>query len=152
MWFIVLSLVVFGFLFIAICRYSDSENIGQGLVLLTLIYGFATAFLVVPVLACTTGLWPDYGEGQREGYMTKISYKGVIWKTWEAQIQVGTGDMAALQEPFSFSTDSQELADKIKNSLGKKVSIHYKQWYIQPYRHGDTSYQLDTVELLEEEN
>lgn len=102
-----------------------------------------------PVVAATTGLLPNYSKGERIGFITKISYEGVIWKTNELQMQVGTGNMAALQEPHPFSC-SAEVATQIKEHIGQKVKIHYTEWSIMPFRKGESGYWVDRIEWLEE--
>lgn len=108
--------------------------------------GVIMAMVFVPLAGVTGGFFDNYSTGTREGFITKVSVKGFIWKTNEAQIQVGTGQMAALQEPFSFSISDPDMALMVESYLGEKVRIEYKQWLIQPYRYGETSY--DCVSIL----
>lgn len=89
-----------------------------------------------------------YSDGTREGYITKVSEKGIYWKTIEGQIQVGTGEMAALQNPFDFSIPKhrKDLQEAITQNLGKKVRINYIQWLIMPYSIGDSGYEVVSIE------
>jgi hypothetical protein len=100
-----------------------------------------TVFVVIPAVKATTGLLADYAVGERTGYLTKISRKGVIWKTWEAQIQVGTGDLAALQQPFEFSIVDEDLVRRLREKLGSRITLTYSQWVLMPYRHGESGYE-----------
>lgn len=114
--------------------------------------GLFVSFVICAVfIPMTGGLMRGYGEGIREGYITKISDKGVIWKTYEAQIQVGTGEMAALQKPFEFSIpkNNKELYNSIKENIGKKVNIEYTQWLLMPYQIGDSDIELTKVTIKE---
>lgn len=119
-------------------------------------FSFLTVLILVPslgvvsypIIALTEGLLPEYSTGVREGYLTKVSIKGIIYKTNEAQIQVGTGEMAALQEPWAFSIPDQELNEKAGKLLGKRVRIHYNQWLIAPYWLGETNNILTKIEPI----
>jgi len=63
-----------------------------------------------------TGAYPHYSIGERNGYITKISISGVVFKTNEGEMQIGTGQQAALQAPFAFS-----VADTAVFSEGKAI-------------------------------
>lgn len=114
--------------------------------LISLVVFLVGGLTIVPM---TTGCIENYSTGEREGYVTTLLVeKGVYWKTNEAQIQVGTGDMAALQEPFDFSIDDDKLLEEIKQSMGKKVRIEYIQWLVLPYKKGESDYLLTAVTIL----
>ena len=98
-------------------------------------------------IGLTSGLMPDYSEWMRDGYITKISKKGVIWKTWEGQMQIGTGEMAAIQAPFEFTATSDEMAVKVQAAIGKKVLLSYREWLVMPFRVGDSGYELVSFDL-----
>lgn len=101
------------------------------------------------IVGVTGGLLPGYSTGEREGYITKISHRGVIWKTWEGQIQVGTGNMAALQEPWGFSVVEEEILSEIQENLGNRVRVTYKEWLMQPFNRGSSGYEITSVGVLE---
>lgn len=107
----------------------------------------AVALPTYPIVGCAEGLIPDYSNGIREGYITKISKRGVFWKTWEGQLQIGAGEQAALQAPYEFSVSDDALAQKIEASLGKRVSMRYREWYVMPYRVGESGYEALSIEL-----
>lgn len=108
---------------------------------------FVAFFLCCALIPATGGLLRGYSEGVREGYVTKISEKGIIWKTYEAQIQVGTGEMTALQSPFEFSVPkgNKALYQDIQKNLGKKVVIEYVGWLIAPYWIGSSNIELTNI-------
>ena len=111
-------------------------------------FGWMPVGLIVYALICVYGgLLPGYSEGTRAGFLTKISEKGVIFKTWEAQIQVGTGDMAALQAPFAFSIprNRKDLYQTATANLGEKVNVKYSEWVVMPYVMGESGYEATTI-------
>lgn len=119
--------------------------------------GFIVSACVVAVggpwlAAMTTGVVPGYSDGDRVGYVTKMSHKGYVWKTWEGQIQVGQGSQVATQDPFEFSVVEERIKSELETALtsGKKVKIHYRQWLVMPYKKGSSSYEITSVEILNE--
>ena len=93
----------------------------------------------------------SYAEGSRVGYVTKASVKGIIFKTNEFEVQVGQGQMAALQKPYPMSCPDDELWGKILTvqSSGDKVQIFYTQVWSNPWCMGSTSYRIQRVEKSE---
>jgi len=108
--------------------------------------GVIVMLVFVPIVALTGGLLEGYSDGYREGYITKVSQRGVVFKTFEGQMQIGTGQQAALQEPFEFSISDPDMAEFVESYLGEKVRLKYKQWLIMPYWVGSSGY--DIVEIL----
>ena len=102
----------------------------------------AAPFLIVFPICATTGLHPTYAMGVREGYITKIEMKGLIWKTCEVEVQIGTGKLAALQEPWKFSLDLRHEDDynDLCANMGKRVLIAYREWLLMPYHIGSSGY------------
>jgi hypothetical protein len=104
---------------------------------------------VYPSLRAFEGLLEHYSTGVREGYLTKASQKGFVFKTFEAELQVGTGNMASLQQPWQFSIADIQVMHDVESLLGKKVRVKYNQWFIAPWRQGETQYIAWAVDPLE---
>lgn len=126
--------------------YNDGVSAFMNGLGVAVIVTVLVSVIFVPLAGVTGGFFENYSTGTREGFITKVSVKGFFWKTNEAQIQVGTGQMAALQEPFSFSISDPDMALLVESYLGERVRIKYKQWLIQPYKYGGTSY--DCVSII----
>ena len=131
------------------------KNYGTGFfwtVLLSLSMLIVPLILVVADFSarCVDGILPNYSEGERIGYVTKLSYKGVIWKTHEGQLQVGQGAQVAVQKPFDFSVVDEGMLDPLNEAMtkGKKVKLRYREWWAMPYRLGDSGYEIIGVEEL----
>jgi len=107
-----------------------------------------------PLISVTGGLMPDYGTGERIGYVTKLSRKGVIWKTWEGQVQLGVGEMASLQSPFEFSVPDEQVRQNVQAITGAKtrVCLTYKEWLRMPYWLGDSGYEIIDVKHVPDDN
>ncbi len=91
----------------------------------------------------------SYSSGDRSGYVQKLSKKGWVCKTWE-------GEMAMVSMPgtapeiFHFSVRSDAVADKLNQTLGKRVAIHYEQHKGVPTNcFGETEYFITDVRVAE---
>lgn len=96
------------------------------------------------LLNLTTGLQPGYSEGERSGYINKLSVKGIIWKTHEGELQLGAGEAASLQPPFAFSVVDPDVLASVKaaQASGARVSVTYRQWLVMPFRVGESGYEV----------
>lgn len=114
--------------------------------------GSICALLFCVISSFTSGTYRGYSTGEREGYLTKVSEKGIIWKTYECQMQVGTGQMAALQEPFDFSIPrwNDKLYKRAQNNIGGKIRLQYVQWFVMPFRIGSTDYETTKIVFYDE--
>ncbi|HET9229326.1 MAG TPA: hypothetical protein VFR31_21785 [Thermoanaerobaculia bacterium] len=68
----------------------------------------------------------DYSEGERAGYIQKFSSKGWICKTWEGELAV-VHLPGAMPEIFHFSVRDDAVAEKINQTMGQRVTLHYEQ-------------------------
>jgi hypothetical protein len=65
-----------------------------------------------------SGCSENYSNGERIGLITQFSHKGVIWKSWEGQLNLTqTGMNSSGIDPFRFSLDN----DNEKNEVYKKI-------------------------------
>jgi hypothetical protein len=91
----------------------------------------------------------SYSEGERAGYVQKLSRRGWICKTWEGELAMVTMP-GAIPEKFIFSVRSDEVAALINKSLGKRVALVYQQHIGVPTGcFGDTSYYVIGVTSVE---
>lgn len=102
-----------------------------------------------PLCGVTGGLFPNYSEGDRLGYITKASRKGIIWTTNEVEMQIGTGEMAALQSPHPLSIPDDELFEQVVSRIGDKCKVHYEQWLIMPFWVGKSGYEVKRIEWID---
>jgi hypothetical protein len=100
--------------------------------------------------------WGVYDEGVRAGNVLRISKKGMLFKTYEGQLNLQTfGALKGanpIMESFDFSVESDE--DQILKDLeavalsGERVNLHYvKRYATFPWR-GDTKYFITKVERV----
>lgn len=95
-----------------------------------------------------------YSEGVRAGTVIKLSRKGVMFKTWEGQLNIrsfgAVNSNNSLSETFNFSIESdQEEIIKILEEVslsGERVNLHYIERYrALPWR-GSTPYFITKIE------
>lgn len=92
----------------------------------------------------------SYAEGERAGYVQKLSRKGWLCKTWEGEIAMVTMP-GAIPEKFEFSVREESVAQKINALAGKRVVLHYHQHKFVPTScFAETEYFIgDVREVLE---
>lgn len=87
----------------------------------------------------------SYAEGERTGYVQKLSKKGWLCKTWEGEIVMVTMP-GAIPEKFEFTVRDESVVDKINTQAGKRVVLHYEQHkFIPSSCFGDTEYFVENV-------
>ncbi len=114
-----------------------------GLIVLALV-------IVLPPLYTWAMLSWSYSSGERAGWLQKLSNKGVICKTNEGELSLIAVPGAA-PEKFLFTVRDPEVAKKIQELMGRRVSLHYEQKVGLPTScFGDTSYFVTGVEEVGE--
>ena len=116
---------------------------------------FLTALLGLVVLVSAifaaytwVALHWSYSEGERAGFMQKLSKKGWVCKTWEGELSLVALPGAA-PEKFLFSVRDDDVAAKINQHVGQRVSLTYEQHIGLPTTcFGDTEYFITAVKLV----
>lgn len=111
-------------------------------------------FLAILVLLAIGWVWIalhwSYSDGERAGYVQKLSRKGWLCKTWEGEIAMVTMP-GAIPEKFEFSVRDDNVAQKINQLAGKRVVLDYRQYkFIPSSCFGETEYFVDGVRELVE--
>ncbi|HPB91637.1 MAG TPA: hypothetical protein PK372_07745 [Rugosibacter sp.] len=102
------------------------------------IFGFFRSgwfkFLILPLLASlllfSAYIWAvfqiTYSDGERAGFVQKLSRKGWLCKTWEGELTL-IAIPGAMPEKFFFTVRSDALAAKLNAQLGQRVAVTYDQ-------------------------
>lgn len=90
-----------------------------------------------------------YSSGERVGYVQKLSEKGFVCKTFEGELVLVS--MPGTQaEKFFFTVKNKQIADKINESIGKRVSLTYEEHKGIPSScFGETSYFVQKVSVMD---
>lgn len=105
----------------------------------TLLIGLAIAILAVTGFTAFTLSW-SYSEGERAGYVQKLSKKGWLCKTWEGEMAMVTMP-GTVAEKFYFTVREDAVAAKINATVGGRVVLTYEEHKWIPFScFGDTGY------------
>ncbi len=99
--------------------------------------------------------YANFSSGFRAGVPIKVSKKGVIFKTWEGQLNVGglansaEGAIPATWD-FSIHGEDEHVREKIEEAVtyGKRVKLLYHEKFAKFFWKGDTKYFVHEVEVL----
>ncbi|MBI5331337.1 MAG: hypothetical protein HZB71_12085 [Betaproteobacteria bacterium] len=116
-----------------------------------LLRGLALGALTLAVLAAAwvwlTLHW-SYSDGERAGYVQKLSRKGWICKTWEGEMAMVTMP-GAIPEKFLFTVADDAMANQVNAYAGKRVVLTYRQHkFIPSTCFGETEYFIDGVKAV----
>ena len=107
--------------------------------------------LLIAALAGYTWLtlhWA-YSDGERAGYVQKLSRKGWLCKTWEGEMAMVTMP-GTVAEKFAFTVPDDTVAAKLNASVGKRMALHYEQHkWIPSSCFGDSEYFVTGVRVTE---
>lgn len=87
----------------------------------------------------------SYSEGDRAGFLQKMSRKGWLCKTWEGELSLVALPGAA-PEKFYFTVRDSNVASKIEAAMGKRVTLNYAQHKGLPTScFGETEYFVEAI-------
>ncbi|HSG40019.1 MAG TPA: hypothetical protein VLE27_10310 [Thermoanaerobaculia bacterium] len=114
---------------------------------------FLVLLILVPILLLALYTWIalnfDYSEGERAGYVQKFSRKGWLCKTWEGELAM-VNLPGAMPEIFRFTVRDDAVANRLNESMGQRVRLHYEQHMGIPTScFGETDYFVTDVEPVE---
>lgn len=119
---------------------------------LTAAVGFAVVVAAVFAAYIWIALHWSYSEGERAGFMQKLSSKGWICKTWEGELSLVALPGAA-PEKFIFTVRDDAVAARINQLVGQRVALVYEQHKGLPTScFGETEYFVNDIKLLPEPN
>lgn len=101
-----------------------------------LVLGIGALCITFGFVSCT-GCGEGYSEGERVGVVTKLSKKGLIFKSWEGQMNLGGSvpgtDGGFVANVWYFHT-TDSMAKEIQTYMehGIPVRIAYEQWLWSP--------------------
>lgn len=91
----------------------------------------------------------NYSDGERAGYVQKLSRKGWVCKTWEGELSMINYPGAA-PEIFHFSVRDDAVAKQIDAVVGKRVALRYEQHTNVPTScFGETEYFVIGLRVIE---
>ena len=106
------------------------------------------------ILAFVT--FTNFSDGERSGNITKLSRRGVIFKTWEGSLDQGIYQGARPNKGnventiWEFSVGDKEVAQKMQEitARGNRVVLHYEEKYMKIFWVGDSKYIVTAVDEI----
>ncbi len=88
--------------------------------------------LIVALLVLSACM-PNYSDGTRAGVVTKLSHKGLIFKSWEGELQMGGLAVGGVPNTFRFNAD-EAAVEKLQAAMvsGQRVELAYHQYALSP--------------------
>ncbi len=126
-----------------------TAGISQGVCWVGNLVIMAAAGLAIWLLA--SGFMPNYSEGTRAGVVTKISFKGKIYKSWEGNLRITAGNATLAIDDWQFTAANEEIAKRLDAAslTGERVQLHYHQYLSGPIWY-DTEYVVDEMNIVPE--
>lgn len=114
---------------------------------------YLAAFVAVAMVFFALYLWIalhwSYSEGERAGFVQKLSKKGWLCKTWEGELALVSLPGAA-PEKFNFTVRDDAVAERINLQVGTRVALTYGQHKGLPGTcFGDTEYFVTDIRAVQ---
>lgn len=96
----------------------------------------------------------SYSNGTRTGVVIKVSQKGYIFKTYEGELNLGgfsEGDGTVMpNKVWNFSIQKNDTANynRITNTQGKHVRLHYREVIKNFFWQAETPYIVEKIEIV----
>ena len=97
--------------------------------------------ILIAALAMLSACGQNFSNGSYMGVVTKLSEKGLIFKSWEGEVSMGgmrtqsdgNGSTSIVANVLRFNVDPAAV-EKVKaaQKSGKSVELVYRQWLIAP--------------------
>ncbi|HSI24357.1 MAG TPA: hypothetical protein VK952_01930 [Methylotenera sp.] len=120
---------------------------------ITTILKYSLWLLLVPIGLFALYTWASltwvYSNGERAGYVQKLSQKGFVCKTYEGELVLVS--MPGTQaEKFHFTVRDAAVAKRINETVGKRVRLIYEEHVGVPTTcFGETGFYIQDVQLLD---
>ncbi len=113
---------------------------------------FGLSFIAMIATGFAAYIWIalhwSYSDGERAGFMQKLSKKGWLCKTWEGELSLVALPGAA-PEKFNFSVRDEAIARQINAGVGQRVALTYEQHKGLPTScFGETEYFVTAVKIV----
>ena len=110
--------------------------------------------LVVAGLLLAAYIWAmlnwSYSNGERAGWVQKLSMKGYLCKTWEGEMAM-VSLPGSVPEKFIFTVWDDKTAEKLHAAMGKRVALYYEEHIWLPTScFGETRYFVKDVRIIDE--
>ena len=117
---------------------------------LKLALSFVALLLLITAWFVFAWRW-SYSDGERAGWVQKLSRKGWVCKTWEGEQALVSLPGTSSVEKFYFTVHDEATAQAINKVMGRRVNLHYEEKVGLPGScFGETRYFVTGVTLVDE--
>jgi hypothetical protein len=110
--------------------------------------GLLAAVVGVGALWTFATLTFSYSDGDRVGFVQKLSHKGWVCRTWEGELAM-TPVPGAAPQMFWFTVRDEGVVKRIREAEGKRMALHYQEKRGVPSScFGETTYFITDVRVL----
>ncbi len=109
----------------ASCHHRARTHCARPVMIVRLLLGLALAVVLFVGYVFAMLHW-NYSEGERAGWVQKLSKKGWICKTWEGELALVSLPGSTV-EKFPFTVRDDAVAAQIMQVMGKRVTLHYEE-------------------------
>ena len=117
--------------------------------LIRILVGLAAVGVLVFFLVCNY----TYSTGTRSGTLIKVSHKGVVFKTFEGQLNMGGVNSSTdglVGNIWGFSVTDKKLYEQLTELQGERVVLDYREIVKSMPWQAKTNYLITGVELVDE--
>lgn len=100
--------------------------------------GIGAVMAAMPIVSLCGGFGKGYSEGERTGIVTKLSRKGIIWKSYEGAMNLGAftvdaGGVTSAKQ-WEFSVTDPAVVEAINKAAegGQRTTLVYTQYLVKP--------------------
>jgi hypothetical protein len=91
-----------------------------------------------------------YADGERAGWVQKLSRKGYLCKTWEGEMAM-VSLPGSIPEKFVFTVRDEQVAKQINDVMGRRVSLFYEEHIGIPTScFGETGHFVKGVKIIDD--
>ena len=113
-------------------------------------------FLALLAMTMQSCISENYSNGERIGFITKFSNKGILWKSWDGEMNITQTGMNT-SSTFDFSVDNDNQPEQVVKmldsaaNLGWKVKLIYHETFGKNWlsNRGETDHFVKEVIILD---
>src|SRR5215510_5489871 len=118
------------------------------------VIGWLVVIVILVGVLFSTYVWLmlswAYSDGERAGWVQKLSRKGYLCKTWEGEMAM-VSLPGSVPEKFVFSVRDDKIAEQINQVMGRRVSLYYEEHVGLPTScFGETGHFVKGVKPIDE--
>jgi hypothetical protein len=118
------------------------------------VIGWLVIFVIVVGVLFTGYTWLmlswAFADGERAGWVQKLSRKGYLCKTWEGEMAM-VSLPGSVPEKFAFTVRDPTVAQQINAVMGRRVSLFYEEHIGLPSScFGETGHFVKGVKLIDD--